>query len=282
MRKLIALVSFVLLCFSCQPDLDYSIRGFTEKIIVEGSIGNGEYPRVYLSLNVPLWQQLDSALILEKVIRTAKVSVSDGEKSEILTSRWDKGHFPPYVYRGTEMKGEEGKNYFLKVEYSGYTLHAKTTIPKITRVMGFSTKPSAINDSLRHLSTTVLVDSSEFTGFRLFSKKLKDGEFFETPTVYNANFNLSGLQQFEIKPNPKEGSASFDEQQYFLKGDSTIVKICSIDSFSTVFFEELLLKSGFRIDVFISESQGLKTNVSSPGFGIWYGYDVQNHLVVID
>ncbi|MFA9389171.1 MAG: hypothetical protein ACERKD_05165 [Prolixibacteraceae bacterium] len=268
--------------WSCQPDLEYSIHGYTEKIIVEGSIANGEFPRVYLSLNVPLWLEVDSATILDKVIRTAKVTVSDGEHTEILTSRWDREHFPPYVYRGTELKGETGKTYSLTVEHSGYTIRAQTTIPAAPVVRGFNILTVENSDSLRILSTIVDIDSASGNGYRFYSKKQQDGFFVETPIVYNDQLSLYGEQEFMISPKPKAQFPSFDEGSYFMTGDSVFVKVCTIDSTTTNFFNSFSIDNFPGKDFFLGEHETLNSNITLPGFGIWYGYGVKNYLVVIE
>lgn len=280
-QKLIYIVVSLLL-LGCQPNLDYEIHGYTEKIIVEGSVANGEFAKVYLSLNVPLWQQVDSATILDKVIRTAKVTVSDGEETEVLTSRWDKEHFPPYVYKGSRLKGESSKTYYLTVEYGGYTLKAQTTIPEVAKVVGIEKKPVEGNDSLYILSVNVLVDSTLQNGYRFFSRKLKDGYFVETPIIYNEKFDLRGQKTLLISPRPKEKDPSYAEGNYFLKGDSVMVRICTLDSLSTKFFSTFSLNNFPGKDFFIGESKGLASNISSPGFGLWYGYGVKNYRVVIE
>lgn len=281
MQRLIYLL-VALLLLGCEPNLDYEIHGYTEKIIVEGSIGNNEYPRVYLSRNVPLWLQVDSSTILNKVIRTAKVTVSDGEETEVLTSRWDRDHFPPYVYKGSKLKGESGKTYYLTVEYGGYTIKAQTTIPQVAKVLNFEKKPVEVGDSLFILSMNVLVDSTLQNGFRFYSRKMKDGYFVETPIVYNEKFDLSGVKNFLVSPRPKEKDPSFSEGSYFAKGDSVLIKICTLDSLSTKFFSTFSLNNFPGKDFFIGESKGLSSNISSPGFGLWYGYGVKSYMVVVE
>ncbi len=284
MRKLAIYIFLIAGIISCKPDLNYDISGYTQKIIVEGFISNGEFPKVYLSLNIPLSEQVDSITILKNVIRTAKVTISDGTNSEILTSNWDKSHFPPYVYKGTEIKGEEGKTYYLTVEYGGYTIHSQTTIPHAERIMNFGFAP-AENDTLRILSMQIDIDPSAKNGYRVYTLKKKDGYFIESPFVYNADFDLSGLNRFNISPEPTKKDPSYDEHGYFRKGDTVLVKICTLDSISTLFFNDLTIFSsttGVGNNYFIGEKDTLKSNISSPGFGIWYGNGINIYQVVIE
>jgi hypothetical protein len=283
MNKAICYILLIFSLISCKPDLNYEIRGYTQKIIVEGYIANGEFPSVYLSLNVPLSKKVDSVSILENVIRTAKVTISDGETTEILTSGWDKTHFPPYVYRGTELKGVEGKTYYLTVNYSSYTLYAQTTIPHATNILNFNTEQVVGNDSMRLLTMTFDIDAAKKNGYRVFTKKKKDGHYIQTPIVFNSEFSLSGTNTFTISPKPDDKDPSSMEGSYFAIGDTVQVKLCTIDSVSTQFFKALTIfsASGIGSNFFIGEKDALKSNISSPGFGIWYGNGTKTYQVII-
>jgi len=285
-KKIVSYLLLITILYSCRPDIDYTISGYTQKIVVEGNISNGEYPKVYLTLNVPLSHKIDSINILKNVIRTAKVVISDGINTEILTSSWesDKRFFPPYKYFGTDLKGEEGKTYYLTVVYSGYTLHAQTTIPYKTNVVKFDISPIEGNESLRKLFMTININSSRKNSYRVFTKKRKDGYFKETQVLFNSEFSLSGNNKFVISPNVTKLDPSYSEGAYFAKGDSIEVRLCTIDSVATQFFKALTLfssSSGIGNNFFIGEKDALQSNISLPGFGIWYGNGVSSYNVII-
>lgn len=293
MKKIAIYLSLISLFVSCRPDIDYAIRGYTQKIIVEGYISNNEYPKVYLTLNMPLSQKVDTMAILKNVIRYAKVTISDslnanaiGAKTEVLTSRWelDKKPLPHYKYFGTDFKGEEGKTYYLTVVYSGYTLHAQTTIPYHADIIGFKSIPVVGNDNLRSLSMTMNIDSTQKNSYKVFTRKKKDGYYIETPFLYNDEFKLSGKNSFIISPSVTDIDPSYNEGAYFVKGDTIQVRLCTIDSVSTQFFKALTLFSssnGIGNNLFIGEKDKLQSNISSPGFGIWYGNGTANYTVII-
>lgn len=287
MKKKIILIFILcnLLFCSCQPELDYTIRGYTQKIIVEGYIANDEYPVVYLSLNIPFSEEVDSVSIIKNVITSAKVTVSDGTKTEILTAGfWDNKYFPPHQYRGTEIKGEEGKTYYLTIEYGGYTLHAQTTIPHKIENVNFNSIPVTGNDTLRILSMTFNIDPNLKNSFRVYTMKRKDGFYQTIPLLYNPNFLLTGDNTFTISPTPSKEDKSFSEGSYFAKGDTIDVKVCSIDSISTQFFKDLTMFStatGVGNNIFIGEKDALKSNISLPGFGIWCGSGINIFKVII-
>lgn len=280
--KKIVILFILLFIISCKPNLDYELHGYTQKIIVEGYIGAGEFPQVYLTLNCPFYERIDSSNIINKVIRTAKVTVCDGENSEILTSEWETTHFPPYVYRGTTLKGEVGKTYNLQIDYGGYTIYATTTIPYASEVSDFSMSPVQNQTEMRILYMNLDIINQK-NGFRVFTKKTNSSDYVESPFVYNENLNLSGKHKFTIVPKPNETDPNYYESGYFRVNTDVLVKVISIDSVSTQFFKSLTMFSsnGLGQNVFIGENESLPSNITSPGFGIWYGYNKRIYLVSI-
>lgn len=270
----------LLLPVACNTNPDYVLSGYNEKIIVEGRIESGQHPVVYLSLNVPLSEKVDTSTILNHVIRYAKVTVSDGEKTEILTSMWDRSYYPPYVYRGTDLIGEEGKRYDLKVEYGGYTLYASTTIPSGFRIDAVECYPVDV-DTLRGMVLVINMDEHEKKSFRISTKKRKDSRYIKTPALFNAELNLQGRQRFNIAPYPNKTDSSYTEGNYFVKGDTVGVKVHAIDSISTLFFRDLTVFSLAADNIFIKEVKPLRSNIGEPGFGIWYGAAVRELEVEI-
>ncbi len=280
MKKYVYIIIFIGLIASCNPDLDYTIKGYTQKIIVEGVIESGKYPLVYLSLNVPLSKSVDTTTILDYVIRYAKVIVSDGEKTEILTSKWDKSYFPPYVYKGTEIVGEEGKTYDLKVEYGGYTLYSSTTIPAGFQVESVDMNQTDV-DSLRVLAVKINLNDHAKNSYRIQTRKRKDTRFIKTPVLFNNGLNLSGIQTFQISPYPAKTDSSYAEGKYFVVGDTVDIRISAIDSVSTLFFKDLNMFSLVSGNIAVTEVKPLHSNITEPGFGIWYGAAVRSKRVII-
>ena len=282
-----------LLFFSiaCQPDLEYKIKGYTQKIIVEGTIANNEFPKVYLSLNVPLSAQFNPDSIRKYIISNAKVIVSDslnsnavGAKTEILTAGWDLKKSPPHSYFGTDYKGEAGKTYYLTIVYSGYTMFAQTTIPQPLEEMKCQAIAVEGRNDFRTLSTTFIIDPTKKYGYLIYTKKKLDGYYLRTPILYNTTLSLSGENQFMIEPEPTKNDSSFKEGRYFARGNLIEIKICAIDSIATQFYKELSSFSattGIGNSFFIGEKEPLKSNISYPGFGIWCGKGTKqiNYLI---
>ena len=132
--KNLMLLFFVLLISCNKEDITKQVT-VNSKIVVEGSIEFGGYAEVLISRSVPIGVAVDSTTILNYVIRSAKVTVSDGEKQEVLKLKRDNNKIPPYVYFGSEIIGETGKTYSLKIEYLNRLITAITTIPNSVPIL---------------------------------------------------------------------------------------------------------------------------------------------------
>ena len=112
----------------CSQDASTSSQS---QLVVEGWIDAGGFPVVKLTRTIPL---SDKELALDSlsryIDRWAKVTISDGERTEVLAGRYDKKYFPPFIYTTYDMRGEAGREYVLRVEASdGKVAEARTRIP---------------------------------------------------------------------------------------------------------------------------------------------------------
>jgi hypothetical protein len=267
---------------SCQSEFNYDLKGYTQKIIVEGYISTNDYAKVYLSLNIPLSQKFDSLQMIKNFISVAKVSISDGVNTEILTGGYvDKKHYPPFYYATTDLKGKEGSTYNLTIEYAGYTLRSTTTIPYSDSVNYFTS--TAINDSMRSLKMNINVNSINKGSYKVYTQKSIDNKYYPTPFLFNPNLTQSGPVEYVINPKPAENAKSFKQSNLFKKDDEVKIQVNKIDSIATAFFRGISIGSnnGLGSDIFIGQKDALISNISSPGFGIWYGRATKTYSVKI-
>src|SRR5689334_1557856 len=101
MRLLVFILFAFVLLTRCAPESDFDAIPYTKKLVVDGFIESNGFARVQLSYNASYFQEIDSANIRDLLESTAKVTVSDGEREEVLTLRRDNTLFPPFYYEGT-------------------------------------------------------------------------------------------------------------------------------------------------------------------------------------
>lgn len=275
-------VVFLLIIFficSCEKQPLKNREGYSPKFVVEGWIEEGEYPYVMLSHNLPFFTAVDSAQLSEVVIRWAKVSVSDGAKTEILTGMKDNRYFPPYGYRGSEIKGEAGKSYTLKIEYADHVLTAETTIPQKAKLdaIWFTPKEQGLE---QQLNVKFSDDINETNFYRLFTRGQEDKIFYPTLLSVQTDKYFNG-KQFSLQVNRgSKNNLKLTNKAFFNTGDTVFVKFSEIPKsgfdFWNSFNDEVLNAS----NPLIGSTGKINHNIKGPAIGIWCGYNSSIYRVI--
>jgi hypothetical protein len=262
---------FLLLLGSCNKEEAPTLGGYKPKFVVEGWIEQDDYPYVILTHNAPFFTSLDSAQISELVIRWAKVTVSDGVKSEVLTSRRDNNYFPPFIYRGSELKGEAGKTYTLTIEYAGNTLSATTTIPQKVPLESVSFTPRGEGDKMQlHLSFLDPAGSKNF--YKLYTKTSAEKRFIPTLLSNHDDKYFNGQRlNLQVNRGPVN-NLTIKNDPYFERGESIFVKFATVPEHGFTFWSELQDELFNSSNPLIGSTGKITSNIQGPGIGIWCGY----------
>lgn len=237
------------------------------QLVVEGWIDAGEFPIVKLTRTVPLGEYnvpLDS--LSRYVERWAKVSISDGERTEFMVGRYDSKYFPPFIYTTYNLKGEVGKEYSLKIETAdGKIAVAKTTIPSIENVDSFCVEPTGV-DSLFQLYA--YINGKQQCKF--FTKVQN-----KQTEMLSAELGLfdSSMLQKGTKVSVKRGRDNLGKNYSpFFKQDEIVrVKLSTLNPDGYAFwrsFEDMIALS--RIPL-MPVNSNLKSNIDG-AYGYWLGY----------
>ena len=116
----------VLLFSGCEEDIDLELVGGAQKIVIEGSIENGQTAQVIITRNSPLSQAIDFSSIL---VNNAAVYVSNGGIVDTLHLDTLLTTSVPFVYVGSKIKGVPGQTYSLTVIVDNKLYAATTLIP---------------------------------------------------------------------------------------------------------------------------------------------------------
>lgn len=268
--KHIYLLTVFFLLIGCRPELTLNEEPFTRHIVVEGSIENDRHPIVYLTYNGPFFATIDKEELINRTIRHAKVTVSDGEEKEVLTGHY-RDEFPFFVYRGHTLKGVSGKTYLLTIQCDDYTITAHTTIPPVVPLT--SHYMISRNDTLNqlhicfnHRPTPPIANYKVFTYIPELNRS-----YIPTLSVINLQHQKEGAVDLPVlKGFDKTGRDSID--LFFHKNDPVYLKFCTIDSSSNEFWQSFNNENLSDLNLFTGSATQLKSNVSSPAVGIWCGY----------
>ncbi|MCX7985922.1 MAG: DUF4249 domain-containing protein, partial [Bacteroidales bacterium] len=276
-KSLLIKLIIVAVVFSCEPKYDPEIYNVEKKIVVDGWIENGRAPIVILTYNTPYFGNLDSASLRQLVASRAKVTVSDGENSEILTLTKDTAYFPPYLYKGYFLKGIIGKTYTLLIEDELDTLMAYTTIlPPVQLDSIWFERNTDTSGIIR----CILSDNRfERNYYRIFTRIRGKEQRYYPALIANLNDQYFNGQRFSFYINKGRTNNILPiENIYFSRNDSILVRFARVDSISFAFwnsYDEELLNAG---NPFAANHLRIPSNIKN-GLGIWCGYGASYYFV---
>lgn len=284
MKKYLSyIIVFNLLLISCEPKFDFGNIDFSPQLIVEGWIENGGVANVILTQSLPLDGDFENIAVNDIPIRWAKVTVSDGVETEILTGRMDYDYSPPFVYRGVHIKGVPGRTYTLKVEYSDRVLIAETTIPEeITLIDSYDVIRSSGSDTLYQLNIRFNDNLKKVNYYKIFTKVSPDD------SRYYSSF--MGTMKDDVLPSDGLSEVTVNRAlryeligkytPYYTENDTVMVKLTQVYKDGYDFWSAYDNEVANGKNPLFPNSSNLKSNIVG-GRGIWCGYSCDVKKVII-
>ena len=256
------------LLLSCSGDY---LPEQNDELVVEGWIEDNGFPVVILTKNINIsnkYQSLDS--LSSCIVRWAKVTVSDGEKSVVLTGRYMKGYTPPYIYTTSHFRGEAGKTYLLTVEYGDFHATATTTIPNTQKIDELSVERCAQSDTLYQISLRYNDDEAEQNYYQIFTR-VGGRDVRQYLAAY-----LGTIDNRVVKPKTKipvyrgRDINTLDYTPYYTINDTVAVKFAHIDRTSYNFWYDYTRNLTTAGNMFFATAASLRSNIIG-GTGYWCG-----------
>lgn len=267
---------------ACTPEPDLDLIAYEQKLVIDGAIEDKGYARVFLSYSASYFEEIDSANVLNLIVGTAKVTVSDGTTSEILTLRRDNNYFPPYIYESTSLRGQAGKTYTLTVDLKGQRYTASTTIPPPAKFNGLWFEDVPEKDSLGYLYGSITDDPAVANYYRIFTERLNtDTRYIPVylSAVGDQYFNGKTFT-FSILRGPEDFTNIVDDL-YFKKGDTVMVKLCTMDKAHFDFWRTLERELYVVGNPFASSGNEIISNIDGrKALGVWGGYGVTYYRAI--
>lgn len=258
----------------------------TPELVVEGYIEDGGFPRVTVTTSVPTsteYRRIDEQT--EHLVRWAKVSVSDGDNTVILTGMNDKHSFPPYIYTTPFIRGQAGKAYTLTVEYGGRTATAVTTIPEPLPLDGLELVRAAEKEGAFHLFATFTDPPAPGNRYKFFVKT--EGADSLYLSSFLGNFDDSAVNGGKVTVQVRKGNivgmgeTSLRDPSYFYPGEKVHVRFCTLDGASYRFWESFETLSTLSNVPAFTVSSNPEFNVDG-GLGYWCGYGASYYDLTVE
>ena len=270
---------FGLVIISCSNDNFSEQKNAESKIVVEGWIEEGDFANVLLSSSIPVTDVIDSTHVLNHVIRSAKITVSDGENFEVLRVKNDKNRIPPFVYFGSILRGEAGKEYSIKIEYLDRTIEAVTSIPKSVTLKSAEYIKKNVTDTTGYVFVKFDDPLNEKNYYQL-ATKIEGEEPLFVPAFYG-NLDDENFKEPSVSFQINRGVLLFPKTKftpYFADGDLIYVKLRTQNKETLDFWNSWQNEIVNSKNPIYPSNTSLKTNIRG-GIGIWAGYG-QSTLVV--
>lgn len=279
MKRYIFLFSVVVSLFACTED---SIVPSEPGLVIEGYIENDGYPVVIVTRSLPVSSKKQNLNdIKDYLVRWAKVSVIHGTDTVVLTGKYDKGYFPPYVYTTGRMRGKVGETYKLEVEYDGQLAYATTTITSPPRVDGYKIEKCQDSDTLYQIRALMKADVGSANYYQFFARVGASNRQFLASFLGGYNDSIS-TGAYEVPVYRGHQSKEKDYVPYFSVNDTVAVKCCCLDEQEYAFWKAYIASEYLSGGAMLSASDNLPSNIVG-GTGYWFGYgSVTSYFVIKD
>ncbi len=263
-----------LIFFSCRKTIKLKLPEYTEKVVIEASIETNGYPLVLLSYSIPFFGNFDFSQPTKAFIKGAFVTISDGTLTDTLI---EVDPTSGYIYLGTKIKGQQGKTYYLNVTVNGKTYTADTYIYPPVALDSIYFKGE--KDSLGFIWAHMHEPPGLGQNYRWFAKRLNRGDlFYAAPfnSVFDDKFVDGKAFDFAydrgIQPNQVQSYKDDPEQGYFKRGDTIVVKFCTLGRKEYLFWNSYYLNKSSNGNPFSAPSNIISTAPGEDVLGGFFGY----------
>ncbi len=286
---LLLLIGFV----SCEKDIDIKLDDTSESLVVDGSIENGMPPLLFLSKSLNYFSRIDPDILANSFVRNAEVYISDGVKRHRLKEDSIVSALGATLYYysndplnpATAIIGALNTAYTLEINAEGRQYTAKTTIPAISRRIDSlwweKVQSTAPEDSNLVKMIIRATDQPGLGNYIRYFTKTNDEPFFPGfNSVFDDQVIDGTTYTFPVDRGVDKNSDISDNDVFFNRGDTVILKLCDIDRVTFDFWRTFEFSFQSVGNPFSSPVKVLG-NVSNGALGYFGGYAAQYRTLVI-
>jgi hypothetical protein len=298
MKSILNLSCIVLLMAglsSCEKDVAFDLGTAAEKVVVDGSIETGLPPYVLLSKSIGFFSAIDYSTLGGSFLHDAAITVSDGTRSVVLREYEARlGNIPVYFYSvdsadasALTFRGVEGRSYTLRIEYAGKVYESVTSIPvpkALDSLWAVAPPPGEMPEDHPNSMQVFAryTDPDTFGNRARYFTRRNDQAFLSPYYSVNDDAIINGTTiDFQLIAGSNRMD-TFNRQTfgYFYKGDTVVIKWCSIDKGVFDFWRTLEFSYGSTGNPFASPVS-VTSNISNGALGVWAGYGATFDTLII-
>ena len=246
-------VVFLLIFAACEKEITLDLPESSNQVVLEGAIYEGEYPELRISKTLDFY---DASGV--EMLSGAVATFSDNVGNEYLLSEVKQG-----VYSTTEVQGEIGKNYTLRVEYAGIEYIANSTL----------LRPQTI-DELELEEAPKVAGRTGYSMTVNFSDA-DDNEFYFLTRVFHRKDNKNEKEERATKQGNIRFNARFEE------GQEVKAIVYTIDESVFDYMTGALELTNDGNFVLSSEPSNPKSNWSNGALGYFGAFSTDTASVIV-
>ena len=291
MKKTGSFLLALLFFASCEKDITIKLDNPGPKVVVDGSIENGQRPVVIVSSSLDYFSKIEPDVLEKSFIPDAQVSITSNNTT------WPLKEFTTFLGAGTTiyywsvdpagpngpLAGTLNTTYILSIVTGGKTYTSTTTIPSITRqVDSLWWEPvKNIEDTNKVKMYIKATDKKGYGDYiRYYTKTNNEGFFPGANSVFDDQIIDGTTYTLPIDKATPPNQQRKDEDAWFNRGDSIVLKLCNIDK-STYDFWRTYEFSRASVGNPFSSPTKVTSNISAGGLGYFGGYAAQYHTLVV-
>lgn len=245
-------------------------------LAIEGWIDSDGYPVVVLTR--ALSPSTDAVGVDEALVRWGRVTISDGERTEVMTGGMDPAIFPPYSYKCFKMKGEVGRRYTVHASYDGMELTATSELLPPARIDTVTFQHE--DDSLRSARLTFTPPADTDTCRFVVFTRVRGKESRHYMSLLGAvTTHGNGAVTIPVFRGKHRDSAE-DYQPNFQLGDTLDLLLARVDEDVYRFWDAYQNAVYFGGNIFLSTEESLPGNTRG-GYGIFSARGVARRILIV-
>lgn len=277
-RPLVYVVVVLAALGSCQKTINDDLED-VERLVVDGWIDSDGHPMVILSRSFSPMNP-DATDLSDLVVRWAEVTISDGEREEVMIGRIDRTLTPPFVYTTAGMTGESGRTYTIKASYGGKSVSAQCTMPVPPEIERVEVVPVPNSKDMREIKVTFTPRPGGCYQLCVYDPE-KGGRALPCfMGAYKAGGEISGEVTLTAA-RPKTETSQEDYTPYYKAGSQVMVILTATTPEVWRFWNQYDELTAFGGNVFLAGAVSLEGNVTG-GYGIWNARGVAAMRVAIE
>lgn len=268
----VCIIGLMSIC-ACEDDLKPHESPYP---VIEGYVSSEGEAIVCFTFTASPGEGID---LSDKIVRWAKIIVSDGDRDAILIGGPNQDFFPPYRYYVNGLEVQPGENYTLTAFFRDYRIFATCKMLPPTSIKDIEFSPVAGNDTLRSAQVSFIAPDDTPAYYILTMRENLKAQalpcMMSAVVVYTPGDVINIVMM-----RPRTAGSGRDYEPHFVSGEEFYVSLCRVERAVYEFWQSYFDMILFSHIQFVGNSISLPGNVIG-GYGVWSAQGVDTRHVIV-